>query len=380
MSRASWTRLVSLQSLRYQGSGWWIDRILPHSAGGLVAAAILLPAVWFAIGLAVTDDRSAYIDTPDVKHQMWFLALHVIVVRMMASLWSRGLVPSLRALHLDDAAVTKVRTGALGTWANVGAVLAGAFFIIRDTYMAFHDGPSGMNAFDDPEMWGFAALGHQVRTLMLILWHLEWVMFGYLLALQLWTLYSVARAFGRTDFRPHLDTILIHDEYRNFFTLMNKTATLSLLFALGNLGFISLTGELFPREVVQIEGVGDVLEQMSDLLSIGLLFLVIVVAMFAYLITLRRALTRAVNATYAEAGDAALELLAKPMPESGDDRADAVEMRQRINALAAVVRAVTFQREIDTIGGKLVRTVLAKAAPAGAALAKRIAKMSVGAP
>ena len=55
-------------------------------------------------------------------------------------------------------------------------------------------------------------------------------------------------------------------------------------------------------------------------------------------------------------------------------------MRERIEALSAVVRAVTFQREIDQIGGKLVRTVLAKAAPAGAALVKRVAKMSVGAP
>ncbi len=109
--------------------------------------------------MAITDDRRAYIETPDVIHQMWFLGLHVVVVRMMASLWSRGLAQSLEALHLDEPSVTKIKSGALGRWANVGAVLAGAFFIVRDTYMAFHDGPSGMNAFDDPEMRGFAALG-----------------------------------------------------------------------------------------------------------------------------------------------------------------------------------------------------------------------------
>lgn len=379
-SQAPWTKLLAWDSLRYQGSRWWIDRALPRSPAGLIAAAVIVPAVWFAIGLAITDDRSAYIATPDVKYQLWFLALHIIVVRMVASLWMRGLVPAMTALHVDPAQVARVEAGAVGTWANLGAILAGGYFIARDTYMAFHAGPSGLNAFDDPDMWGFTALGHQIRTLMLIAWHLEWVMFGYLLALQIWALYAVTRAFRRTDFTPHLATILVRDEYRGFLALMSKTATLSLVFALGNLGFIALTGELFPREVVHIAGVGDVLEQMSDVLSITLLFVVIIAATFTYLIALRRALTRAVNHSFGAIGDAALELIAQPVALTGDDRADAAELRRHLDAHSAIVRAVAFQREIDQIGGRFARAVLAKAAPAMGAAAKRVAKMHIGAP
>jgi hypothetical protein len=59
---------------------------------------------------------------------------------------------------------------------------------------------------------------------------------------------------------------------RDPFTLFGKTATVCLVFAFGNLAFIYFTGELIPRESVEIHGVGDFLRQMSDLLSTALLF------------------------------------------------------------------------------------------------------------
>src|SRR5215813_10305290 len=94
-SRAPWARLLSWDSLRYQGSGWWLDRALPRSPAGVIGAALVLPAIWFAIGLVVADDRGAYVATPDAEDQLWFLALHVITLRMMGSLWARGLGPAL---------------------------------------------------------------------------------------------------------------------------------------------------------------------------------------------------------------------------------------------------------------------------------------------
>ena len=65
-SRAPWTKLWSLESLRYRGSGWWLDAVLPHAPLALVAAALLLPAAWFAAAYALTPDTAALVDTPDI--------------------------------------------------------------------------------------------------------------------------------------------------------------------------------------------------------------------------------------------------------------------------------------------------------------------------
>lgn len=389
-SQKTWTRLLSWESLRYQGSNWWLDRILPKSPGGLIAAAIVLPSIWFAIGYAITDDRSAYLVAGDTRWQLWFVALHIVTLRVMASLWTRGLEPALAGLGISPERRARIRAGGLGHWANLMALVCGALWIARDTYMSFHgtvdydDTVFGVNptfsTFCDPNMWDYCDLGHQIRTMMMIVWHLEWVIFGYLLWLQIWSLFAIPRAIKKTDFKPHLGRLLIHDEYRDFFTLISKTATITLVFSLGNLLFLYLTDELFPREVVVIDGFGDVVEQMSDLLSIAALFLLIIAGLFLYLVALRKSLTRAVNEKFGAAGDAALERLAQPIELTGDPTKDAEQLKALAEAQGTVLRAITFQREIDQIGGRAVRTVMAKAVPALSAVAKKVAKMQIGAP
>jgi hypothetical protein len=380
-SKARWSRLLSWDSLRYQGSKWWIDRVLPGSPAGLIAAAILVPGIWFAIGYAITDDRGEFLVAADTRWQLWFLALHIVTVRVMASLWSRGLEPSLEGLGIAPARRAWVRAGALGNWANVAALVCGALWIARDTYMAFHVSPdSGLSTFDDPDMWAYGPLGHQIRTMMLIVWHLEWVIFGYLLWLQIWALFAIGRAVRKTDFRPHFERMLIRDEYRDYFALVSRTATIILVFSLGNLLFLYLSDELFPREVVVIDGFGDVVEQMSDLLSIGAMFILLIVGMFASLGSLKKALTRALTQRYGASGDAALELLGAPVELSGDAGADAERLRSSLDAHATVLRSITFQREIDQLGGRAMRTVMAKATPALGAVIKRLLKMQIGAP
>lgn len=389
-SQKTWTRLLSWDSLRYQGSNWWLDRILPHSPAGLLAAAVLVPCTWFGIGYAITDDRGAYLVAADTRWQLWFLALHIITLRVMASLWARGLEPSLAALGISPERRARVRAGGLGHWANLMALVCGALWIARDTYMAFHGTLDGddtvwnihptFSTYCDPNMWDYCDLGHQIRTMMLIVWHLEWVIFGYLLWLQVWALVAIPRAIKRTDFKPHLARLLIRDQYRDFFTLVSKTATITLVFSLGNLLFLYLSDELFPREVVVIGGFGDVIEQMSDLLSICAMFVLIIAGMFMHLVALRKALTRAVNEKFGEPGDAALELIAVPLQLTGDPMIDAEQLKAFSEAQSTVLRAITFQREIDQIGGRALRTVMAKAAPALSAVVKKVAKMQIGAP
>ena len=58
-SREPWTRLWTWQSLRYRGSGWWLDRMLPHSPAAFLVAVVALPLVWFGCGIALADDAEA---------------------------------------------------------------------------------------------------------------------------------------------------------------------------------------------------------------------------------------------------------------------------------------------------------------------------------
>ncbi|MBI5499673.1 MAG: hypothetical protein HY907_05490 [Deltaproteobacteria bacterium] len=380
-STKAWARLLSFESLRYHGSGWWLDAALPRSPAGVIVAALALPAAWFAIGLAVTPDRAGYIDTPDVKYQLPFLALHILCLRVMGSLWARGVGPALDGLGVGSGEQRWVHSGVLGSWANLGALLAAGYFIGRDTYMALVPDPvSGLSAFDDPGMWDFASLGHGVRALMLGLWHYEWLIYGYLMWLQLWCLIALSRALQRTDFTMHLERLLLRDDYRDFFALLGKTATVSMVFALGNLGFIHLTGELFPHEAAEITGVGSFLTEMSDLLSTALLFVVLLVGFVIYLKLLRGALTKTVNQMFAAAGDAGLAALAEPLEPTGDGARDVERLRARVNAQAALVRAISFQREVDAIGGRSLSAILLKSSPALMTTLRRLVKLKIGVP
>jgi hypothetical protein len=197
--------------------------------------------------------------------------------------------------------------------------------------------------------------------MMLGLWILEWLLFGYLLWVQIWILVRWIRELRRTDLRPHLATILLGDGYRPAFALFSDTTTISLVFALGNLGFIAYTGELLPREVVEIAGVGDFLREMSDLLSTTLLFVLALVAAGVFVRTLRKRLTRAVDSEYTAMGDRALERLGEPLVATGDPALDIEQLRGHANAQADLIRAFMFQREVDTIGGKTMLSMVAKA-------------------
>ncbi|HUQ41071.1 MAG TPA: hypothetical protein VM052_01085, partial [Candidatus Limnocylindrales bacterium] len=57
LSEAQWTSLWSWESLRYRGSGWWLDAMLPRSPLGVTLVAIGLPLAWVASGCAITPDR-----------------------------------------------------------------------------------------------------------------------------------------------------------------------------------------------------------------------------------------------------------------------------------------------------------------------------------
>ena len=351
----------SWDSLRYGGSGWWLDAALPRSPVGLLIVAFAIPLAWVGLAAAIADDRSALWSTHDIIGQLWFFPLHVICVRALGRLWADRLGPACDGLALDERARRRIRLGALGTWASIGAIVAAAYFVQRDISFGLTPDPtSGLNPFDDPDMWDFGALGRGVHVMMLALWSLEWLLFGYLLWVQVWILTVWMRELARTDFRPHLDKVLIGDGYSDAFELFSKTATISLVFALANLGFIAYTGELIPREVVEINGVGDFLREMSDLLSTALLFVLSLAAVIVFVKVLRSRLTRAVAEELAETGDAALEEIGSA-EAAGDAPVDVARLQSQVRTHGRLLRASVFQREVDGIGGRTMAAMMAKA-------------------
>jgi hypothetical protein len=353
---------MDMPTLRYRGSGWWLDAMLPRSAVGLTAAAFGVPVAWFVVGFVIAGDREAFVGTHDITGQLWFFPLHVVCVRLVGNLWADGVEPACAGLGFDVVATRRIQRGALGAWANLGALVASAAFIARDTlYGLTPDPTTGLIPFDDPARWDMAALGRSVHLLMLGLWWLEWLLFGYLLWLQLWILTAWLRELRRIDFVPRLEHVLVGDGYRHVFGLFSQTTTVSLVFALGNLAFIAYTGELIPREVVAIDGAGDFLREMSDLTSTALLFVVTLLAVLGFVRVLRGRLTRAVAQQFAAAGDRALLDLATPVEPTGDAARDVARLCERANAQADLVRAVVFQREVDSVGNRTILAMIAKA-------------------
>jgi hypothetical protein len=373
-STPTWARLWTLDALRYRGSGWWLDRLLPHRPVLLLVTAFAIPLVWAGIGLAVTDDTDAYLDTHDVLGQLWFFPLHLVCVRVTAGLWAWGLEPSLDGLALEPQHRRWIRGGTLGKWASIGAIAVALPFMFRDSWFGLVPDPeTGLNSFDG--LWEMGALGRPVHLMMLGLWCAEWLLFGYLLWLQLWLVVSWLIVLRKVDFRPHLDQVLIGDGYRDMFTLLGKTATVSFVFALGNLAFIHYTGELIPRESVEIDGVVSFLKNMSDVLSTTLLFVLTVAAIVVVVTQLRKAMTRAVNTELADAGNIALAEMEQPLALTGIAQTDVERLKARIDAQGGLLRAVAFQHEINRLGGRAVFTIVLKSLAPIVTTILKIAKM-----
>lgn len=378
-STASWAQKMRLENLRYQKTGWWIDWLLPHGPIAFLVVAIALPFALWGLGLALAPDPHVYLATHDMIAQAPFLTVHFVCLRVCGSLFARGLDPSLRGLGIDDDERRRVARGLFGAGANVGALACAAFFVIRDTVMGtVADSSTGLTAFTDPARWDFAALGHRVNLLQLAMWNFEWLVFGFLLWVQIWILVGVNRAVRHTRFEPHLARILVKDEYRDFFSLVGRNASVCLVFALANLVYIHYTGELFPRASVHITGVWSFVTEMSDLLSTGILFAILVLSFWWQVAHIRRALTVAVNRIFAEAGDAALEEMETPLHLDGRPDVDLARVKERLDASSGLLRAVVFQREVDALGTHSLNLMFLKAVVPLGTVVVRVFKMAKG--
>jgi hypothetical protein len=375
-STAPWVKILSLDALRYQKTGWWIDWAMPHDPRLFLAFALLFPTALFAAGVGLAPDRDAYLAAHDVSGQPLFLAVHFICLRMIGTLFARGARPSLGGLGVDDKTFAGYRLGVAGVLPNVGAIAAAAYWIQRDVRVALTvDEETGLTAFDDPDQWDMAALGHPLQYVLLGVWILEWLIFGYILWLQIWSIIGFGSSLRRTAIGPHLHRILVHDEYRDFFALIARNASICAAFAVANLGFIAFTGELMPKPTRVVETATDFLEEMSDLTSVAVLFVVIVAGYISFVFLIRRALTQAINDHFAAAGDNMLEASEGPLELGGATSEDMEKLKIRLYASVALLRAMAFQREVDALGSRGLNTLMLKALPALGTVGIRVYKL-----
>lgn len=375
-SKAAWAKLFRLESLRYQQSGWWLDWVLPHDPRLFLAFSLVFPSALWGLGFGLAPDRAAYLAAPDITGQPLFLLSHFFAVRAVATLFKRGLDSSLTGIGVRDELRAAFAKKLFGWLPNVLSLVCAAYWIQRDTRVALVPGPNGLTAFDDPDQWALAGLGHPLQRALLAIWIVEWIIFGFVLWVQIWTMAGLALAIRKTDFKPHLHRILVHDEYRDFFALISRNATICSIFAIANLAFVAYTGELLPKPTRKVTNPIEFLEEMSDLTSVFLLFFIIVAGFVGYVSLIRKALTHAVNEAFAAAGDETLEESATPLEVTGTPSADDLKcVISRLNASQALLRAIVFQREVDSLGSRGLNALLVKALPAFGTVTLRVYRL-----
>ncbi|MGE5182226.1 MAG: hypothetical protein ACM31C_09195 [Acidobacteriota bacterium] len=89
-SDARWTRVWTLDALRYRGSGGW----------------------------ALSHDRDAFLATHDCTCQLWFFPLHLVCVRIVGGLWAGGLGAARSARGRTSAGSSRARTSCSATSAS----------------------------------------------------------------------------------------------------------------------------------------------------------------------------------------------------------------------------------------------------------------------
>jgi hypothetical protein len=200
-----------------------IDSILPrHPLAFYLLALVVSAAVW-ALGLALAPDKARFLQSPEWHIQPFYLAAHLIALRLFVQIVVRNYVAG--AAHLDIPA-EKVASGirsVLGLPGILAAIVVAVPLCVLDYRYLLSDryemlGESQQLSAIDYAMWGIWCAEWLLNALI-------WVALAGFLALSY-------RALRTHRFRAPIATVVQEKLYRPFLQMSSQGASVVLGFAL----------------------------------------------------------------------------------------------------------------------------------------------------
>lgn len=221
---------------------WLLDRFLPGGVVPYFAVAFLIcTGVWVA-GLlfhcaeAGGDWFAAaegFLRSREWQMQPLLLFVHLLCLRLFKGIYGRHFDRAFQFIDVPREKIEAASRWFFGFRVNLGALAIAAPFIAYRAVVYF---PSERLLAD----YGLAGRGGEAG-LLLALWSIEWLMFGYYVWLIVAGALVIHAILRKHDFRDSVDLVLADRQYRPLFNVTTRATTLVVFFGLLHAGYIAYT-------------------------------------------------------------------------------------------------------------------------------------------
>ncbi|MBZ0135752.1 MAG: hypothetical protein K8I27_05220 [Planctomycetes bacterium] len=247
------TDIFDASNFRQVGTSWWLDRLLPGGVAKYFVTAFVICTVVWLIALTL---RLSWVRIEDfwgdvwlfVKDRQWqlqplLLLVHFVCLRLFKGIYSRNFDRAFQHLDVRKGELNDYKKWFLGNRVNFLALAVAAPFIIWEwvqfaTIEKFYETVYGTSDY-------VQAIDTTVRNpeafFLLLLWSLEWVMFGYYCYVMVSGAIVVRSILKKHDFKDSVDLVLTERQYRPLFNVTAQAGSLVFLFGLFHAGYMVYT-------------------------------------------------------------------------------------------------------------------------------------------
>lgn len=241
-------------NFRQVSNSWWLDRLLPGGVAKYFATAIIVCTVVWLIALFL---RLSVVGFDDIFGKVWsfikdrqwqlqplLLLVHFVCLRLFKGIYSRNFDRAFQHLDVRKGELHDYKKWFLGNRANFLALAVAAPFIIWEwvqfaTIEKFYETVYGASSAY------VQAIDTTVRNaeafFLLLLWSIEWVMFGYYCYLMVSGAFVVRYILKTHDFKDSVDLVLTERQYRPLFNVTAQAGSLVFIFGLFHAGYMFYT-------------------------------------------------------------------------------------------------------------------------------------------
>ncbi len=198
-----------------------IDRLLPRHPLGFYLLAFAISAACWGLGFALAPDKGRFLKSPEWHIQPFYLAAHLIALRLFVQIVVRNYVAG--AAHLNVSAGTEVSgiRRVLGPPGMLTAVAIAVPFCILDYSYLLSDRYEKLS--EDQQLY-------PIDYVMWSIWCAEWLLNALIWVALAGFLALSYRALRTYRFRAPIAIVVQEKLYRPFLQMSSQGATVVLLF------------------------------------------------------------------------------------------------------------------------------------------------------
>ena len=313
-----------------------LDRVFPARTKPFITLVLAVAiGAWF-VGLALAPDKAKFLASPEWRFMPFYLAAHLIAVRLFVSSYTRSFRNGVK--HLDVATTHAVR-GVRAVLGPVGALLA-ALVAAPFCYLDWRY----LNGIDSryDRLGGDKALA--VDQWMWVTWCAEWFMNGLIWVMLVGFLVKNCTMIQMHAFRAPIEIAVSERHYRPFLQMSAQGASILLGFGFTTILYLWYTGG-----------------ELTDYAGLGITTLLLLVGFVPPWVLLRRKVRMAVESeTLALRNSLANALWRDAAARKGESPVGKVPLEQRLDEALAIFRISHLEHLKLNLGRREARAILVR--------------------